>query len=40
MEFGGHPVGEFTFAPAKTRVGFQARMIFAVINRSGPNYAT
>jgi hypothetical protein len=29
-------VGRVTIAPAKTRVGFQARMIFAAVNRLGP----
>ena len=29
-------VGKVTVAPAKTRVGFQARMIFAAVNQLGP----
>lgn len=31
-------VGEFTYAPAKTRIGFQRRIIFAAINRIGEDY--
>jgi len=30
-------IGPFTYAPAKTRIGFQVRMIFAAINRMGPH---
>ena len=29
--------GPFIYAPAKTRIGFQVRMIFAAINRMGMN---
>jgi len=28
-------IGPFIYAPAKTRIGFQVRMIFAAINRMG-----
>ncbi|MFQ5708381.1 MAG: DUF5655 domain-containing protein [bacterium] len=31
-------IGPFIFAPAKTRIGFQVRMIFAAINRMGSDF--